>query len=115
MVQNYLLIAISFYPNIVCENVYFEMTLIRIILKLGSARGSITKPVLDRFQDSTKTGSGINFFVAFLSAFLLPFCCLFAAFFAYFFAAFFATLFAAFFANFYANFFWACFFGHFFE
>jgi len=49
----------------------------------------ITRLVLDRFQDSSKTGSGINFFAAFLAAF-------FAAFFATFFAAFFCRLFSAF-------------------
>jgi len=32
-----------------------------------------TRPVLDRFQDSSKTGSGISFFAAFLAAFLTPF------------------------------------------
>jgi len=49
-----------------------------------------TSTVLDRFQDSSKTGSGINFFAAF-----------FATFFAAFFAAFFADIFAAFLAHFF--------------
>jgi len=47
---------------------------------------TLTRPVLDQFQDSSKTGSGINFFPPFLP---------------HFFAAFFATFFAAFFANFF--------------
>jgi len=29
----------------------------------------ITRPVLDWFQDSSKTGSGVNFFAAFLAVF----------------------------------------------
>jgi hypothetical protein len=51
-----------------------------------------TRPVLDRFQDSSKTSSGINFFPTFLAAFLLPF-----------------------FATFFANFFLPTFFGRFFR
>jgi len=31
-----------------------------------------TRPFLDRFQDSSKTGSGINFFATFLAAFFGP-------------------------------------------
>jgi len=50
-------------------------------LLLTHAYSTKTRPVLDRFQDSSKTGSGINFFPTFLAAF---------------FAAFFATFFAAF-------------------
>jgi len=42
---------------------------------------SITRPVLDRFQDSSKTGSGINFIAAFLPSLMPLFCCLFADFF----------------------------------
>jgi len=45
-------------------------------------RQILTRPVLDRFQDSSKTGSGINFFPTFLAAF---------------FAHFFATIFPTFF------------------
>ncbi len=32
-----------------------------------------TRLVLDRFQDSSKTGSGINFFATFFATFLPPF------------------------------------------
>jgi hypothetical protein len=42
---------------------------------------AITRPVLDRFQDSSKTGSGINFFPPFLPPFCRLFCHLFADFF----------------------------------
>jgi len=40
---------------------------------LLNLRQSKNRPVLDRFQDSSKTGSGINFCAAFLAAFLPPF------------------------------------------
>ncbi len=50
----------------------------------------LTRPVLDRFQDSSKTGSGINFFATFLAAFCATF---FAAFFVVFFAVFLQPLF----------------------
>jgi hypothetical protein len=35
--------------------------------------GLETRPVLDRFQDSSKTGSGINFFAAFFVLFIATF------------------------------------------
>ncbi len=61
---------------------------------------------LDRFQDSSKTGSGINCFPTFLATiFSLIFCNLFCCLFAAFFAAFFCCLFAIFFAAFFAVFF----------
>jgi len=53
-----------------------------------------TRLVLDRFQDSSKTGSGINIFAAFLAAFC---------------AAFFATFYVVFIAVFFCQLFWACF------
>jgi hypothetical protein len=43
------------------QNVFIESLSFKDVL--------LTRPVLDRFQDSSKTGSGINFFAAFLAAF----------------------------------------------
>jgi hypothetical protein len=58
------------------------------------------KTVLDRFQDSSKTASGINFFPTFLAAFFASFFETFFAPFYTFFAAFFCHIFFAFFADF---------------
>jgi len=90
---------------VVNESVMGHFLLLYVALEL-------TRPVLDRFQDSSKTGSWINFFAAFFSAFC-------AAFFAAFFDAFlppfllsFCRLFAVFFPTFFPSFFrlfWACF------
>ncbi len=63
-----------------------------------AARAVVTISILDRFQDRSKTGSGINFFPTFL-----------AAFFAAFFATFFAPFFAAFFVAFFGPAFWSAF------
>jgi len=45
------------------------------IILIGSTHFLLekTSAVLDRFQDSSKTGSGINFFAAFLAAFFAAF------------------------------------------
>jgi len=56
----------------------------------------LTRPVLNWFQDSSKTGSGINFFPTFLAEFFAKFfvtffCCLFCYLFAAFFVAFLLT------------------------
>jgi hypothetical protein len=56
----------------------------------------LTRPVLNWFQDSSKTGSGINFFPTFLAEFFVTFfCCLFAAFFVTFLLTFLGLLFGA--------------------
>jgi len=60
----------------------------------------LTRPVLDQFQDNSKTGSGINFFPTFLAAFFASFFETFFAPFYTFFAAFFCHIFFAFFADF---------------
>jgi len=39
--------------------------------KIAFSRLVITRTVLDQFQDSSKTGSGINFFAAFFGPALL--------------------------------------------
>jgi len=57
-----------------------------------------TRPVLDRFQDSSKRGSGKNFLAAFLAAFC-------ATFLAAFFAAFLPTFLLTFFPTFFPTFF----------
>ncbi len=79
---------------------------------------ALTRPVLGRFQDSSKTGSGIcfnKFFLVISTVCFWVFCQLFCRLFAAFFAIFFCCLFAAFFAAFFCQLFWACFLACFFE